>query len=313
MSENTNHRHRDADEPHTVSARTQLLRGAADEQLSDAQQAELARHLERRPEDQAVIAFERRLRETVVAASQMSAPAALRDRITAMGSAAPPDDSSRTFPTVLTRSRLRFSQPVRWFAVAASLAILAGGAFMILRQPGLGRNNGIQLAQRYRTSLVTFISAQHEECEVHADMIGMRFKTTKLAEVPTEFGRVLGSTPDIGQVNNSGFKLLGAGPCAVPGRGKSVRMVLESTADAQPNGGRGSIVSIHIQQDTGELDLEAGRTYRLVDKIAPKGSAPAEIFVWRRDGFIYFLTSKSEPAMQMARAAFGAKEPSGTI
>lgn len=90
-------------------------------------------------------------------------------------------------------------------------------------------------------------------------------------------------------------------------------MVLESNADAQPSGGRGSIVSIHIQQDTGELNLESGKTYRLVDKIAPKGTPPAEIFVWRRDGFIYFLTSTSEPAMQMARTAFGAKEPSGTI
>ena len=313
MSENTNHRHRDTDEPDTVSARTQLLRGAADEQLSDAQQAELARHLERRPEDHAVIAFERRLRETVASASRGSAPAALRDRITTIGSASSSEEVSLPFPNVQTRPRWRFSQTVRWFAVAASLAILASGAFVILRQSGVGQPDDVQVAQQSRTSLVTFISAQHEECEVHADMIGMRFKTTKLGDVPTEFSRVLGSTPDIGHVEESGFKLLGAGPCAVPGRGKSVRMVLESTSDAPPSGGRGSIVSIHIQQDTGELNLESGKTYRLVDKIAPTGSAPAEIFVWQRDGFVYFLTSKSEPAMQMARAAFGAKEPSGTI
>ncbi len=313
MSENTNHRHRDPTEPVAVSTRTQLLRGAADSQLSDCQQAELARHLERRPELQTVIAFEKRLRETVVSASRGSAPGALRDRITAIGSDCSSDQVSLPVPTVQTRPRRRFSQPVRWFAVAASLAILAGGAFMILPQPESGRTDDVQLAPHYRTSLVTFISAHHEECEVHADMIGMRFKTTKLGDVSAEFSRVLGSTPDIGHVEESGFKLLGAGPCAVPGRGKSVRMVLESTSGDPPSGGRGAIVSIHIQQDTGELDLERGRTYRLVDTIAPKGSAPAEIFVWRRHGFIYFLTSNSEPAMQLARAAFGAEEPSGTI
>ena len=99
MSENTNHRHRDATETVAVSARTQLLRGAADEQLSDAQQAELARHLERRPEDQAVIAFEKRLRETVVSASRGSWPGALRDRIATMGSAPPSVEVVQRSPT----------------------------------------------------------------------------------------------------------------------------------------------------------------------------------------------------------------------
>ncbi|MDZ4829785.1 MAG: hypothetical protein SGJ09_06250 [Phycisphaerae bacterium] len=230
-----------------------------------------------------------------------------------MRSTVPPDEASLPFPTVRARPRLRFSQSARWLAVAASLAILAGGAFVILSQSGVWRTDDVQVAQQYRTSLVRFISAQHEQCKVHADMVGMRFKTTTLGDVPAEFSRVLGSTPDIGHVEERGFKLLGAGPCAVPGRGKSVRMVLESTAGPQTKDGRGSIVSIHIQQDSGELKLESGKTYRLVDTFAPTGPATAEIFVWRRDGFIYFLTSNSESAMQLAHAAFGAKEPSGTI
>lgn len=296
-----------------VSARTELLRAAADGELTPVQTAELDRHMVAHPDDQRVIEFERELRVSIAASASETAPAALRDRIAAMSSAAGTDRTSLPFPSVSTRPHRRFSQSVRWLAMAASVAIVAGGAFLILRQPGTGLTGGAQITQQYRTSLVSFIGAQHEECEVHADMIGMRFKTTKLGDVPAEFGRVLGSAPDIGHVEEGGFKLLGAGPCAVPGRGKSVRMVLESTADAQSNGGRGSLVSIHIQQDTGELSLESGKTYRLVDKNAASASASAEIFVWRRDGFVYFLTSKSEPAMQMARAAFGAKEPSGTI
>jgi len=296
-----------------VSARTEILRAAADGELTPVQTAELERHLAGHPDDQCVIEFERGLRGSIAASASETAPAALRDRIAAMSSTAGTHRTSLPFPSVRTRPHRRFSRPVRWLAMAASVAIIAGGALFLLRQPGTGPTGGAQITQQYRTSLVSFIGAQHEECEVHADMIGVRFKATRLVDVPAEFDRVLGSTPDIGRVESSGFTLLGAGPCAVPGRGKSVRMVFESTADAQAGGGRGSLVSIHIQQDTGELNLESGKTYRLVDKATAGGLAAADIYVWRRNGFIYFLTSRSEPAMQMARAVFGANEPSGTL
>lgn len=302
-----------ADQPQ-VSERTELLRAAADGELTPAQTAELERHLVGYPDDRRVIQFERELRGCVAGSASGAAPAALRERIIAMSSTAGTDRSSLPFPSAHTLPHRRFSRSVRLMAIAASVAIVAGGAFVTLRQPDMGRpTNGELITQQYRTSLVSFIGTQHEECEVHADMIGMRFKTTKLDDVPREFSKVLGSVPEIGHIDGSGLRFLAAGPCAVPGRGKSVRMVLESTADAQLNGGRGSLVSIHIQQDTGELNLEEGKTYRLVDKLASPAPAAPAIFVWRRDGFIYFLTSKSEPAMQMARAAFGAKEPSGTI
>lgn len=297
-----------------VSARTELLRAAADNELTPAQAAELDRHLAEHPEDQRVIQFERELRGSVAASVPGAAPAALRKRISAMSSAAGTAGESLPFRGVDSLRHRRFSRSARWMAIAASVAIVAGGAFLVLHQQRSDvSTDGTLITQQYRTSLVSFIGTQHEECEVHADMIGSRFKITTLADVPGEFSKVLGSTPDTGHLEGSGLKFLAAGPCAVPGRGKSVRMVLESTADAQANGGRGSLVSIHIQQDTGELDLEPGKTYRLQDKFAAPSIAAPEIFVWRRDGFIYFLTSKSESAMQMARSAFGAKEPSGTI
>lgn len=308
-----NHVPRDhGDDQSSVSVRTELLRAAADGELAPAQAVELERHLAAHPDDQRVIDFERGLRASVAACASEVAPAALRARIVATNSSGT-QPASLPFPAINARSNLRFFRSAPWWAAAAAVSLLTGGAFVILRQPGSGPAQGVQIPQPYRTALVTFIGAQHNECEVHADMIGTRLRTTELNRVPREFGQVLGSTPDIGNIDQHGFKLLGAGPCAVPGRGKSVRMVLESTAGDQPRGGRGSLVSIHIQQDTGELNLEAGKTYRLVDKLATPGSAAPEIFVWRRGKFIYFLTSKSEQAMQMARAAFGAEEPSGTI
>ncbi|MGE3563398.1 MAG: anti-sigma factor [Phycisphaerales bacterium] len=296
-----------------VSMRTELLRAAADNELSPAQRIDLDRHLAAHPEDQRVIDVERQLRKLVAdAAPADAAPARFRERILAMSAASGADRSSIPFSSATARARNRFSRPMRWFALAASVAIVAGGSFVVLRNQGGIGSTDVQIAKQFRTSLVSFIGAQHDECEVHADMIGGRFKTTKMAEVPTEFAQVLGTSPDIGHIDSPDFKLLGAGPCAVPGRGKSVRMVLECTADRGGAGSRGSLVSIHIQQDTGELNLESGKTYRLADRNST-GYETSEIFVWRRDGFIYFLTSRSEPAMQMARAAFGAREPSGTL
>ncbi len=296
-----------------VSARTELLRLAADGELTPYQEVELERHLAAHPGDLRVIEFERKLRRSVADIFSEAAPAVLRERIVAKSHTTRTPRGSLSIYPVSTRLNFRFSTPLRWLAVAASVAIVAGGTYLALRPPGVGPTQPVAISQQYRIALVSFIGSQHHECELYADMIGVRFKTTQLVDVPREFSRVLGSAPDIGHIEEHGFRLLGAGPCAVPGRGKSVRMVLESTADAQSNGGGGSLVSIHIQQDTGELNLEAGKTYRLVDKVGSAGVKSPDIFVWRRDGFIYFLTSESKAAMQMALASFGTKEPSGTI
>lgn len=303
----------DGAEPSQVSARTELLRAAADNELTPAQVTELERHLAEHPEDQRVIQFERELRVSVAASASGSAPAALRDRISTMTSAAGTAVQNIAFQGQAGLPHRPSSVSVRWMALAASVVIVASGAFLVLRQHSANSTDGSLITRQYRTSLVSFIGTQHEECELYSDLIGTRFKITDLADVPGEFAKILGSTPDTGHFEDSGLRFLAAGPCAVPGRGESVRMVLESAADGRTIGARGPLVSIHIQQDTGELDLEPAKTYRLLDNLAAPDAAAPVIFVWRRDGFVYFLTSKSESAMQLARAAFGAEEPSGTI
>lgn len=297
-----------------VSDRTRLLRAAANGELSAEQQVELQRHLALHPQDQAVIDFEERLRETIEMAACEPVPESLRERIRAMGQEASPGAAPvvGNTPTEYHPS-IRFPRPARWLAVAASLAIVTGGAYMVIRPALTPHAEQLRLTPQYRASLVSFIHAQHEECELYTDLIGERFQTSDLGSVPSEFSRVLGGTPDIGDVQQYGFKLLGAGPCAVPGRGKSVRMVLESNAESRPGDDAGSLVSIHIQQDTGELTLESGRTYRLVEQSAPSAEADTEIYVWRRNGFIYFLTSGSESTMQTALTAFGVQEPSEAL
>jgi hypothetical protein len=313
MSEHLNNhvpRPEAAQEP-AVSTRTGLLRAAADDELSAAQRAELNRHLAAHPEDRLVIEFERGLRQSVAGAGvSEAAPSRLRERILALRQGG--EDRSRIPLAPASQARRGSPWVIGWLAVAASVAIVVAGALVAVRHAGFVRPDGVVIDPSLRASLVSFIRSQHDECEVHADMIGRRFKTTRLDDVPAEFARVLGTAPDISCLRLPEFRLLGAGPCAVPGRGKSVRLVLECTADRVGAGERGPLVSIHIQQDTGEIDLEPGRTYRLTDP-RPTADVPSEILVCRRDGFIYFLTSRSQPAMQMARAALGAPEPSGML
>lgn len=304
----------DGTDAHSVSDRTRLLRAAADAELIDAQQVELQRHLELYPQDKEVIEFEKRMREMIELDSHTAAPESLHKRIRAMSQTACPETVSVASQSPAnSHSSIRFPRPSRWFAVAASLAIVAGGSFMLIRPAHTLQTDNHQITPQYRSALVSFIHSQHEECELYTDLIGERFKTTDLDSVPSDFSRVLGGTPDIGHVQQYGFKLLGAGPCAVPGRGKSVRMVLESTESSQLGDGAEPLVSVHIQQDTGELNLVAGKTYQLIDQTLLPGETAAAIYVWRLDGFVYFLTSSSKPTLQMALTAFGVQEPSDTL
>jgi len=301
----------DFDDLGAVSARTELLRAAADDELTASQAYELEQHLREHPEDRRVIEFERALRRVIAGAASQAAPAHLQDRIARLyGSAGAAGSTGEVRP--VTSLRPRFARPSRMLALAATVAIVATGVIVVVG-PSLSESPGtVAVSPQYRTSLVSFIGSQHEECELHADQIGPRFKTSDMDEVPAEFGRILGEVPDVGRMGEHGFTLLGAGPCAVPGRGESVRMVFESSKAGTPGDTQKALVSIHIQQDTGELSIKPGRTYRLTDA-GTRDSGPSEILVWRRDGFVYFLTSWSESAMQLARRAMGAGSPTGTI
>lgn len=294
-----------------VSMRTRLLRAAADGELTDSEQAMLDLHLLHHPADRAVIEFERQLKGAIANAASVAPPESLRQWLETIRPAAHVQSLEMNAPAHtdfgagVIAGRIR---RLRWLAAAACVALLAGALTLVL--PSL-LNNGPDVtrpAQAYRTALVSFISSQHELCELHADQIGSRFKITRLEDAPAEFEAILGRAPDLGEIEAAGFTLLGAGPCAVPGRGRSVRLVL-----AAPGSEPFDIVSIHIQQDTGDLPMQSGRTYRLTEAGHAGHDEPHPIFTWRRDGFVYFLTSRSEAVMHVAREALGAADPSGTI
>ncbi|MCI0676151.1 MAG: DUF3379 domain-containing protein, partial [Phycisphaerales bacterium] len=199
------------DRPAEASMRTRLLRAAADAQLTAADEKALHAHLAIHPEDRAVIEFEQHLRQSIAANVSVSGgagggpSAALKERINQMLGSSELGEPSRashpfaTHPSTVHAHWIR-SRPARWLAIAASVALVAGAMYFTVLQ--LPRNVEPTAAQQainpsHRIALVSFVSSQHEECELHAGMIGMKLRIDSLDKAPAAFREVLGRTPDL--------------------------------------------------------------------------------------------------------------------
>ncbi len=304
---------RGREEVERPSRRTELVRAAADGELTAADEKALQAHLAAHPDDRAVIEFEHRVRRAIAASVSGAPSQALRARISRLTNESVSQSAPLRFQPDPMSAAPRMIRTVRWLAVAASVGLVAGLVYLTIQPSGTLPPPGQLVAESHRVSLVSFVSRQHDECELHADMVGSKLRISELDKVPAAFSEVLGKEPDLGRLDDCGLKFMGAGPCAVPGRGRSVHLIFDAGSAQADRGGRTPMVSIFVQQDSGELNIEPGRTYRLV----PTGSAPSleasEIYVWKSDGFVYFLASTSGPAMDKARMALGAKEPSGSL
>ncbi len=296
------------------SRRTELVRAAADDELAAADERVLREHLVAHPDDDAVIAFEQGLRRAIASGASGTPSEELRERITRLTTIGGGSGSSVESVTASGRAR----RVTRWMAVAASIGLVAGVMYLALPPtPSLPRP-GQLIAESHRASLVSFVTGRHKECELHADMVANSFRIGSLDKVPAAFGEILGKAPGLGRLAQSGLKFKGAQACACPGRGRSVHMVFEAITNPPVQVGGASaatatLVSIFVQQDKGELRIEPGRAYSLVPKAEPSSTEVSEIYVWRKDGFVYFLASTSEPAIETVRLALDVQGPPGRL
>ncbi len=291
------------------SRRTALLRAAADGQLSPADQAALRDHLAAHPEDEAVIEFERALREGVGQWRAEPPSAALRARVAEIAKSA--HAVADPVPPVVAGKVGRGRAALRWLAIAAVVALVSVPIVRVMTAPGPLPGPGEIITASHRASLCSFVRSQHSDCEVHEQMVRERFRIATLGEAPEAFRGILGAAPDLGDLEHSGVRFLGAMECAVPGRGTSVHLVLDA-GDPGQTADPSAYVSLFVQQDHDELALEPGRTYRML-RNAGEIDAPAEIWVWRKDGLVYFLVAPSEQNLDAARTALGAMAPSATL
>ncbi len=291
------------------SARAVLLRAAADHELTATQSVALAEHLSAHPDDARVIEFERRLREEVATLSGRKASDALRDRIGALA-ASQGDDALSPLGRIESRGG---SQTRRWLAIAASLVIVAGGGYAVVQtlQSGVPHSAPVAMDDSYRASLVSFVRDFNEQCELHTERAMSELKITAIEEAPAAFATLMGRSIGIGSISIPAFHFLGGGPCSVPGGGKSFHLVFESD---ETDAARCPVVSLFIQQDTGEMKIDPGQTFRLTPKsgdVTPAYSG--DIYVWRKDGFVYFLVSTSQTGLSATLDALGVEPPTKSI
>ncbi len=272
-----------------IDRRTELLRAAADGELTAADAAALDAHLRAHPEDRAVIDFERRLRREIAGAAEGHATDDLRARIEAMRSADEP------IPVRPRRTRQA------WLALAACLALALGAVYILAPRPAPHPAPGQVVAGAHRASLVSFMRSQHEDCETFAEILAQKFPVV-LERAPEALGAILGAPPDMGELASSDVRYRGAAECAVPGRGRSVHIVLEAPS--------GELVSLFVQQDHDELELEPGVAYWFLGDGVPHA---CRVLTWRRDGLVYFLVSPSTNDIDAARVALRANAPSGVL
>jgi hypothetical protein len=236
---------------------------------------------------------------------------------------------------------------------AAAIAILAGsgGLWLAFQSYSPLPTGSQQIAPSHRLALVAFVSEQHRECEIHAELVARRFLIAPLQAAPRPLMEILDAAPDLDRLAASGLEYIGAARCAVPGRGSSVHLVLRiprpgSPGDVRPADSSSSkeLVSLFIQQDRGELVIEPDRTYsvtanpdgpaetgdpaktgepakngRIANPTSPgqdsadATSPPHQILVWRRAGLIYFLVARTPTNINAAREALSIPEPSGVV
>lgn len=290
------------------SARTVLLRAAADGDLTTTQDSELDEYLSLHPDDAAVIELERRLRREVAALAEGRASDRLRERVRVL--AAPGDEISDVPIGRVGAFGLRARQ---WLAVAASLVVLVSVSYVGFRtiQSGSQLNGTQAIDDSFRAALVSFVGNFHEQCEIHSEMAMRQLQVRALEEAPAAFAEVMGKTLDIGSLNISGYHYLGGGPCSVPGGGRSFHVVFESD-DVEAL--RRPMISIFIQQDSGVMRIPPDQTFLLEQKSQTVNAAfPSEVYVWKKDGFVYFLVSTSKRALAATLNAFGVDAPSGSI
>lgn len=292
-----------------------LIRAGADGELTPEQERRLEVHLEIEPGDVARVESERLLREAVsrIGASGPGAPAGLREQVLrAMAAAdlasdpAGGDDGASDLPgrlAPLTRSRSFWaSAGGRAVAVAAVLA-LAVTAGLLVR--GSLPSDTVFSA---RTTAVQFVAREHGRCTVEIVPGADKFEVTDPLMLPGFARTLMGRDVSLGDLIEGGatnLRFIDAGGCHVPMGGRSMHLRFEAPT---PSGGT-TLASLFVQEDRGELDLAESVTYRL-DPRAESGESSMSpgVFLWLRDGMVYYLVTEAPEGCEDMRRCLDAPE-----
>lgn len=298
-----------------------LLRAYADGELSGEQREEVERHLERTPDDRPRVQLERDLRAAcarVMGGEGSGLPEGVRDRVL-RAVAESRAEETRVGASVGNSEPVRAGRGVdegegpgvlarigRWqgYLATAAVLVLAGLIVVVLvRQAGgPGEQAGSVIigsaeATAGRVALASFLETQHSRCTTDEGVYERKMRLQDPAELPGVFASLSGGSPSIERILEAGFVFKGAGQCRVPGDGESYHLLF-----GPPEGRRfPSHLSLFVQRDTGELDIEEGETYRL----DVEGGKRMLAVVWKREGVVYYLVAECSPTRSRACEALG--------
>ncbi len=278
-----------------------LLRAAADEELSGAERARLETHLAANPADRAFIDFERRLREAVarVMGAERS-PDSLRGEIESHLSG-----DGEVLPFALaSRAQAQRRWRVRPSGLAAGFVLLIGAAVVVsVINPSL-------LSDWRRASTINVdaevglgFADEHRRCATDEQYAREKLDLHSREELLAHLERDLGWEIEAPDLSEFGFVLRSAGDCAIGGAAAgigSVHLLFDDGAVA---------VSVWIEHSlpselTHSARLEEGRAYRIapIDRRRGRDEANA-YFAWRVGEYVFrFVPASVENAREMAVA-----------
>jgi hypothetical protein len=284
-----------------------LLRAEADGELTAAERPTLDRHLAAHPEDRGCIKFEMDLRaacgRVMSGGSVAAAPAGLRERIGRSIEEVPGAAVPATSDGARGRTRRL------WPLLAAAVLVLAAAPLVYLVATGYFEPVGTPAGKAH---LARFVCSEHNRCGRTEAALRAKATVYDLAGAPAAFQPLLGGTLSIGALEKAGFEFRGAGPCIVPGKGRSVHMLFRSPGVSIPENvaaPRDENLSVFVQTDTGELPVSPGVTYRLGDAAAGRPL----VLVWSQGGLLYYLVTDNEGTQAIARMALKLPVPGGTL
>jgi len=257
-----------------------VIRQYVDGELTPEQAAAFERQMDARPELQAVVVSEQRLRERVgrIMRSDVAAPAELaatvreslsRGRLVEPAQGATPaqcDDgaisSSAADPAdaEATPTYRLFRNPTKAnvFAVAASIALVAGAVLLGIFGPPLlqHRYEGPTINVRLMGEAAVMADNEHDRCVLDpaARRAEMRFRTPEA--VRTNLAGLLGGVPPVFDLSAAGMELVGGGMCSLPPAPDHTAHVLYERPGGEV------MLSVFMQPDAGQFgELDPGQVY----------------------------------------------------
>ncbi|MFG0258574.1 MAG: hypothetical protein ACF8GE_11790 [Phycisphaerales bacterium JB043] len=275
-----------------------LLRMCADgETLTPEQQARVDAYCAEHAGQPCCMKFEQTLRDRVagVLSGSQQAPQSLRDAVRGI---AEQQGEVETAPAPIVRADRSFWRPSRVMPLLAAAAVLLflGGTLVWQSASLFGTSMPSWIETTQQASLVGFLDSEHARVSENIDVASRKLTADTPVETVALVNTNLGKNPcQLNLLESCQLRLVGAGDCGVPGRGKSIHVMYQNTATNE-------MLSVFIQQDPRSTESDPAHL------CASRLSEGNEVLAWRYNGLIYYVVSPNPDQASEVMAAFGAPD-----